>query len=356
MSMIGIDLFAGAGGMSLGGEMAGVSTKLAVELHHAAFATYRHNNPNCTVLQLGMEHLESISVPFLSDNLIVFGGPPCQGFSTSNQRTRTVNNKKNWLFQTFVRFVKRVLPAWVIFENVRGILETERGIFARQIKKDLEGLGYRCEHGVLNAADFGVPQARSRFFLIGRLEAPPPKLPESVGREHVSVECALHDLPRLNNGAEIDILPYYEEARTAYAKAMRGRLAACSGHLVSRNSDYVVERYPFIPHGGNWSDIPENKMRNYKDRTRCHTGIYHRLDPNKPSVVIGNFRKNMLIHPHEHRGLSVREAARLQSFPDSFVFKGTIGLQQQQVGNAVPPLLAKAVFDTVVQAHRKSIA
>ncbi|MHA3791986.1 DNA cytosine methyltransferase [Sphingomonas sp. YL-JM2C] len=349
--MIGIDLFAGAGGMSLGAEMAGVVTKVAVEMHHAAFDTYRHNHPECTVLQMGVEHLQNLSTPFPSQDLIVFGGPPCQGFSTSNQRTRTADNKKNWMFQAFVAFVKRTKPAWVIFENVRGILETEGGLFARQIRKDLEQLGYRCEQGLLNAADFGVPQSRSRFFIIGRLNTDPPPLPTGGDLPKVSVDDALHDLPSLSNGAGTDILPYSSEARTDYARRMRGALMECSGHIVSRNADAIIDRYPYIPQGGNWADIPEEMMATYKDRTRCHTGIYRRLDAAKPSVVIGNFRKNMLIHPHEHRGLSVREAARLQSFPDNFVFKGSIGLRQQQVGNAVPPLLAEAVFRTVVGAH-----
>ena len=349
--MIGIDLFAGAGGMSLGAEMAGVDTKIAVEIHHAAFETYRHNHPDCTVLQMGVEHLQNLAAPYPSDDLVVFGGPPCQGFSTSNQRTRTASNKKNWMFQAFVAFVKRTKPAWVIFENVRGILETEGGLFARQIRKDLENLGYRCSQGLLNAADFGVPQARNRFFIIGRLDAEPPVLPIGGHLPIITVEEALHDLPVLTNGATKSIMPYRGDASSNYARQMRGELDRCSGHIVSRNAESIVERYPYIPPGGNWADIPEEMMGSYKDRTRCHTGIYRRLDPRRPSIVIGNFRKNMLIHPFEHRGLSVREAARLQSFPDHFVFKGTIGLQQQQVGNAVPPLLAKAVFDAVADAH-----
>jgi DNA (cytosine-5)-methyltransferase 1 len=128
---------------------------------------------------------------------------------------------------------------------------------------------------------------------------------------------------------------------------MRGALTACSNHLVTANNTTILNRYHHIPKGGNWQNIPDHLMDNYANPERCHTGIYKRLKLNEPSIVIGNFRKNMLIHPTQTRGLSVREAARLQSFPDSFKLLGSIGFQQQQVGNAVPPLLAKAVFDRI---------
>ena len=125
-------------------------------------------------------------------------------------------------------------------------------------------------------------------------------------------------------------------------------METCHNNLVTANAKHVVERYAHIPQGGNWEDIPKILMGNYTDTSRCHTNMYRRLDGSKPSVVIGNVRKNMLIHPWKNRGLSVREAARLQSFPDSFRFFGSIGFQQQQVGNAVPPLLAKAVFSQII--------
>lgn len=350
--MIGIDLFSGAGGMSLGAEMAGLKTKLAVDFDASAFATYAHNHPDTFVLQADVQSLLNISVPFESRDIVVFGGPPCQGFSTSNQRTRTADNDKNWLYRSFINFVKRIKPGWVIFENVRGILETEGGMFAEQVEADIRALGYDTTRGLLNATDFGVPQVRSRFFLIARFGADAPALPSPTSARIVTVDEAIADLPELGNGANISRLSYRGPAVSAYARLMRQGASESENNIVSRNSDYVVSRYPYIPKGGNWADIPEEMMTNYQDRTRCHTGIYRRLRPDAPSVVIGNFRKNMLIHPHQDRGLSVREAARLQSFPDSFVFQGSIGLQQQQVGNAVPPLLAKSIFETVLKVHR----
>jgi DNA (cytosine-5)-methyltransferase 1 len=350
--MIGIDLFAGAGGMSLGATWAGVDVKIAVELEPSTFKTYARNHPDTIVLRADAEGLHDLRAPFGDEDIVVFGGPPCQGFSTSNQRTRGKDNEKNWLYRAFIGVVRNVQPSWVVFENVRGILETERGMFAKRVERDLRKLGYSVSSGVLNAAEFGVPQIRSRFFLIACRIGEAPALPVGQLKRFVTVDHAIGDLPELELGADESLLAYRRAATSQYAKSMRGNLSECENHLVSSNAAYVVRRYPHIPQGGNWKDIPARMMKNYEDRTRCHTGIYRRLRADKPSVVIGNFRKNMLIHPHEHRGLSVREAARLQSFPDDYVFEGSIGLQQQQVGNAVPPLLAQAVFKAVLAAHR----
>jgi DNA (cytosine-5)-methyltransferase 1 len=353
--MYGVDLFSGAGGMSLGAEMAGVEVAFAVENDPAAFRTFSSNHRGVVALQAGVEQILDVALPLDPQRTIIFGGPPCQGFSTSNQKTRSISNEGNWLFKAFVALVAKVQPAWVVFENVRGIVELEKGHFAQEVAKDLNRLGYGTQSGVLNAVDFGVPQSRSRFFLIGRRGGQPPALPTGIVTSSATVRDAISDLPELELGAAVSTLPYRCLASSEFSRKMRGSLSECSNHLVSRNADFVVDRYSYIPEGGNWQDIPEHLMENYKDRSRCHTGIYRRLSWDKPSVVIGNFRKNMLIHPSQHRGLSVREAARLQAFPDSYEFHGSIGLQQQQVGNAVPPLLAKAVFDTILDfQHRVS--
>jgi DNA (cytosine-5)-methyltransferase 1 len=349
--MIGIDLFSGAGGMSWGATQAGIAVKVAVELSTSAFLTYSRNHPETVVLRADAQGIFDMRASFESSEVVLFGGPPCQGFSTSNQRTRNKENDKNWLYRSFIELLKSLRPGWVVFENVRGILETEGGMFAKQVESDIRSLGYDIQSGLLNAADFGVPQVRWRFFLVGRLGAPAPKLPVGNPLIRVTVSEAIDDLPYLKMGATKSVLPYRKAAESDFAKAMRGKLCECANHLVSQNADYVRKRYAHIPAGGNWQDIPGAMMRNYEDRTRCHTGIYRRLRSDQPSVVIGNFRKNMLIHPRQDRGLSVREAARLQSFPDSYVFEGSIGQQQQQVGNAVPPLLSGAVFRAIVAAH-----
>lgn len=345
--MIGVDLFAGAGGMSLGARMAGVKVVLAIEKDTHAAATYAHNHPDTRLIIDDIANVKKIDVCKRGKTSILFGGPPCQGFSTSNQRTRTRENPSNWLFREYVRIVRLWRPDWVVFENVKGIVETERGLFRDSIVRELEETGYTCSCGVLCASEFGVPQVRYRFFIIASRHGISVNMPKPTTGRRVTVRQAIADLPRLANGARNDYLAYKCKTRSLYAKSMRNGNIGCTGHLVTKNAPHIIRRYKHILQGRNWEDIPEKLMSNYTDRTRCHTGIYHRLHEDKPSVVLGNFRKNMLIHPWEDRGLSVREAARLQSFPDWYEFQGTIGFQQQQVGNAVPPMLAKAVFSAL---------
>ena len=155
-------------------------------------------------------------------------------------------------------------------------------------------------------------------------------------------------LPELENGASVDTLPYRTGPLSQYGRALRTRKRKCTGNLVTDSARKIIERYGHIPEGGNWKAIPPELMDDYKDASRCHTGIYHRLTADLPAKVVGNFRKNMLVHPKKNRGLSVREAARLQSFPDNYEFVGSIGKQQQQVGNAVPPVMAKTVISRVL--------
>lgn len=349
--MIGIDLFSGVGGMSLGAIQAGIDVQQTVEADEHAAETYLTNHqPKHGMFNDDIRRFHPAAIDDRdNEGLVVFGGPPCQGFSTSNQRTRSIENENNWLFEEFVRVVKECAPDWFVFENVRGILETEDGIFVEQIMERFESLGFTCSSALLHATDFGVPQKRARFFIVGSMHGKTFEFPEPTHRKLVTVSQAISDLPVLSNGASECYLKYAKPASSAsaYAKQLRNGQKGCHNHLVTRNNKLIVERYKHIPPGGNWECIPDKLMKNYADKSRCHTGIYRRLKLDEPSVVIGNYRKNMLIHPTQDRGLSVREAARLQSFPDNFIFKGSIGFQQQQVGNAVPPLLAKAIFQNL---------
>ena len=348
VTMVAIDLFAGAGGMSVGAFQAGINVRFAVECDPYAARAYRHNHPKCELFDDDIRHLTAAKIsqiPHGSDGTVIFGGPPCQGFSYSNTRTRDLCNSDNLLYEEFLRVIKIWQPDFVVFENVQGIVNTAKGRIMHAIIDGLNDLKYTTNCGILNALHFGVPQSRSRFFLLGSRNGHRIALPSPTTSTPITVKESISDLPFITNGEARDWLPYGGIPPSRYAQRLRKRLRKCSGHLVTNNSSRVLDRYEFIPPGGNWKHIPVEMMKNYTDLSRCHTGIYYRLRCDQPSIVIGNYRKNMLIHPTENRGLSVREAARLQSFPDSYQFVGSIGFQQQQVGNAVPPQLAKHVFE-----------
>lgn len=351
--MLGVDLFSGAGGMSVGATAAGIDVLYAVEAERHACETFKLNHKNTKLFNSDIRKIKAydFSTLDLTEQIVVFGGPPCQGFSTSNQKNRDFINENNWLYREYLRLVNEVKPDWVVFENVKGLLETENGFFLDAVLNGFKKIGYTTSHFILNSADYGVPQKRNRLFIIASLHGYEVMAPKPTIKSYITVSEAIRDLPELENGESPDQKVYADKARNTYAKTLRCGKISCFNNLVTNNAPHIIERYTYIPQGGNWENIPKQLMRNYSDVSRCHTGIYRRLKEDEPSVVIGNFRKNMLIHPWKHRGLSVREAARLQSFPDDFIFSGSIGFQQQQVGNAVPPLLAKAVFNEIIKKY-----
>jgi len=345
---IGIDIFSGAGGLSFGAEKAGIKIGLAIEKDLAASKTFLTNHPAVKMICDDIKNINPLD-HIKKNPFIVFGGPPCQGFSASNTKTRNNNNSNNSLFYEFVRFVDVLRPDWFLFENVEGITSFNVGETVRVIKSLFEKLGYQTSEMVLYASDYGVPQHRNRFVMVGNKLGIDFKFPEK-SEATITVDDAISDLPDLENGAKSEILPYKknESEISTYAKKMRNGSIYSNQNLVSRNKDYVLERYHHIKQGENWKAIPAALLTNYKNTDNCHSGIYRRLDASLPSVVISNYRKNMLIHPFQNRGLSVREAARLQSFPDNFMFEGTLMEIQQQIGNAVPPLLAEAIFTKIL--------
>ena len=334
--------------MTLGAQSVGIKTIYAIEKCPVAAATYRLNFPSVPLYVGDIRSIGELPTPPESAVTILFGGPPCQGFSISNQRTRNVSNPNNWMYQEFIRVAGIWNPEWIVMENVTGILETAGGFFMAETLDALGRAGYSTFTTVLDAADFGVAQRRRRAFIVASRSHVPFTFPLGNGAKTPTVGMALNDLPSLSSGANVDVLPYQRVARNNYARTLRSGLEMVSGNLVTKNAPHILKRYPHVPPGGNWQNIPQSLLTTYKDITKCHTGIYRRLHPLQPSVVIGNFRKNMLIHPTEDRGLSIREAARIQSVPDRFRFSGSIGFQQQQVGNMVPPPLASAVMRRIL--------
>lgn len=339
----------------MGAKWAGIESKLAIELDSFSAETYAKNHPNTKVLREDIKNIEPLSHtekhPF-----ILFGGPPCQGFSYANTKTRNLDNVNNLLFEEYLRFVEKLEPEWFLFENVTGFKSFDKGKLSLEVEKCLGELGYKISSDVLCASDYGVPQKRYRFFIIGhRKDKGGIKFDfNQISRKRTTtVWEAIGDLPLLENGDKKDIDNYTDEINNEFVALMRQGSNTSTQNFVSKNNDYVIERYRNIKAGENWEAI-KHQLNNYKSTHNVHSGIYRRLNPNEPSCTIANYRKSMLIHPFADRGLSLREAARLQSFPDTYVFCGKIGDMQQQVGNAVPPLLAKAIFEQIVKLDNDS--
>lgn len=353
-----VDIFSGAGGLSIGACMAGITPVMAVEYDIHAANTYKRNHPDIAhnVLQADIKTVKplkhTVKHPF-----ILFGGPPCQGFSIANTKTRNIDNPNNWMFKEYLRFINDLEPEWFLFENVVGFRSFGKGKFAEEVEEELQNLGYETNSSILNAADFGVPQKRSRFFIVGHKKSKGGikfDFDKLEKQNHISVEDALHDLPSLHNGEKLDSSAYKSPSKSNFVKLMRGKKKNVSQNFVTENKPHIIERYKVIAQGENWEAAKKKGLLDsYSSTKHTHSGIYKRLEADKPSVTIANYRKSMLIHPYEHRGLSLREAARLQSFPDDFIFEGSLSFQQQQVGNAVPPLLAKAIFEQILVYNKK---
>jgi DNA-cytosine methyltransferase len=305
---------------------------------------------------------------------VLIGGPPCQGFSNANRNSWSSDNPNNRLVSVFMKYVVRLKPPVFLMENVQGIVWTSRNgnanplSVAEHILKRMKALGYLVFPKLLDAVWYGVPQYRTRFFLLGIREDigystqafggwgpfPIPTHGPTAGCPFVTIREAIGDVPAIGNGHSQEEMDYRAPAKKAisdYLKSMRkgAPTGSISDHITSRHADYVIERYKRIPAGGNWRDIAE-MMSNYSELDRTHSNIYKRLRWDEPSITIGHYRKSMLVHPVQHRGLSLREACRLQSFPDWFRFSGALngasgGLmhKQQQLANAVCPLVSKAI-------------
>ncbi len=352
MRYLGIDIFSGAGGMSAGALQAGINIQLAIDNNLYAGKTYKKNHPETNFIFDDIKNVNPLNHININP-FILFGGPPCQGFSLSNTRTRNDENEKNKLFKEFLRFLDVLRPIWFVFENVEGFELFNKGNTVKLVANEFKNLGYNISFKTLSASDFGVPQTRKRFFMIGNIQNVDFQFPVPLYLEKkVTVWDAICDLPILENGSKVAISNYQDIELNEYLSYIRQDSKNPTQNIVSCNEDYVIERYKYIKQGQNWRAIPDVLMQNYKNKRNCHSGIYKRLEANKPSVVIANYRKNMLIHPFQNRGLSVREAARLQSFSDNFYFEGSITHIQQQIGNAVPPLLAKAIFEAIIKQSK----
>jgi DNA (cytosine-5)-methyltransferase 1 len=334
-----VDLFAGAGGLTRGLMDAGWHPLLAVEHWGEAVETYRANLPGHPVFDKDIADLSEGKLrDFLNDVPDwVVGGPPCTGFSTVGKRLR--DDPRNSLVQHYARIVSALRPKNFLIENVLGMRDMG---FVQPICQMFRGLGYAVAPMVVCSADFGVPQLRRRVVFIGSrdgllFDQPTPTHTQS---ERVSVWDAIGDLPEVKPG---EAQFYYDrEPFTAYQHTMRRGSSNLQGHEASDHPPSLIEAISHIPDGGNRQSIPLS----LQPKSGFHNS-YSRLNSKEPAVAVtqnmGKPSGTRCIHPKQHRGLTAREGARLQGFPDNFHFKGGIVSQRLQIANAVSPILASAL-------------
>lgn len=376
-----IDLFAGAGGLSEGLSEAGFHGLFASEIVDTYAATYKRNHPSTQVLTADIRDvcaediLKDLGLKRGELDLIA-GGPPCQGFSI-NAPVRSVLDERNHLFKEYLRFVDTFAPRAILIENVPGLVSFEHGATLHAILDALVGLGYGADVRILGAAYYGVPQMRWRTIILGlrgkQLPAgafPEPayhapikpnftstfdgqqliKMPDETATIHfTTVEEAIGDLPPLKAGERGSLIKEYAKAPTCdYQKRARTGSSGVYNHEAPRLSKANLERLRFIKPGGNWTDIPDELLPKGMQHARKtdHTKRYGRVMPDGlASTILTKCDPHWgaYFHYSQERSFTVREAARIQSFPDHYIFKGSLSEQFAQVGNAVPPLLAESV-------------
>jgi DNA (cytosine-5)-methyltransferase 1 len=342
-----IDLFAGAGGLSFGLKNAGWDPLLALDCWDDAVATHRLNQPDhpawCSNIEevTAEEVLGAVGAPDW-----IVGGPPCQGFSTVGKRDR--NDPRNRLVRHFHRLVSEIRPQGFLIENVSGLRVMD---FEGEIRTLFESLGYSVTSRILTSAEHGVPQLRRRIVFVGHLDQGYFLGPEAThsADQFVTVWDAIGDLPTIEAGEAAD--EYDNEPFTEYQRALRNPAGTLTGHVASKHPPHLVEAISHIPDGGNRRSIPDQ----LQPRSGFHNS-YSRLDSKAPAVAVtqnmGKPSGTRCIHPFSNRGLTAREGARLQGFPDWFTFTAGSTSQRLQVANAVPPVLAKAIGRAILDSSR----
>jgi len=379
-----VDLFCGAGGISQGFRQAGYKCLFANDVDGDALRTFTLNHPGVDVSSTPIEELDPRQVRrrmgLRSGELdCLLGGPPCQGFSI-NAPGRFLDDPRNSLFRHYLGFVREFGPTTLMLENVPGMLSLARGHVLTRIVGELEGLGYAVVYRILFAAHYGVPQERWRLVILASRHGPAPSHPRPThaaqgranftgGRSltlrtdgsdrhlapHVSVEEAIGDLPPLEAGRGDEVSPYPGPPHSDYSAAMRLGSKLVLDHVAPRISPINLARLRHIEPGGSWRDIPDDLLPAGMRRARKsdHTRRYGRL---QPDGLAGTVMTKMdphwgpAFHYSQNRTLTVRESARLQSFPDRYIFSGSRVSQYRQIGNAVPVLMAEAIARELVSS------
>ena len=330
-----IDLFCGCGGLSLGFEKAGINVLVGIDAWQDAITTFNYNHKNSKGICADLSTLEPSEIEKELNGKsvdLIIGGPPCQGFSVAGKRI--VDDVRNKLYKNFVRFVEYYKPKAFMMENVPNILSIGGGIVRDSIVKDFSDLGYKVVYKVLTASNYGTPQNRRRAVFVGFKDGKEFIFPQQTVEQLVTSYEALSDLPEnsLEDGSN-----YPMTTNCDYQKLMRCNSSKIYNHQITEHSDRTKEIIALVPDGGNYKNLPPELQQ-----TRKVHIAWTRLNSQKPSFTIDTGHRHHF-HYKWNRIPTVRESARIQSFPDDFIFLGTKTSQYKQVGNAVPPLMAEAI-------------
>lgn len=351
-----VDLFSGAGGLSRGFMDAGFNVVLGVDFDDAALKTFKENHGNAEAMKLDLfDHgnIEKIYDYLIKREIkldVLVGGPPCQGFSLAGKREEF--DKRNVLYSAMVKASKMIKPKVVVLENVPGMLTLYNGAGAKRVREDFEQIGYHVnEPKILYAPEYGIPQIRKRVFFVmtlkdeiqGEFNYP---LPELFENEFVTCEDAIGNLPSLVGAKDFSlnqVFDYPSAPINEYEKYMRKNSYKIYNHTPTKHADETVRLISLVPEGKNYKALPLEELKKRKFK---YNEALTRYDSKRPSRTIDTGHRTHF-HYKWNRIPTVREAARLQSFPDDFIFYGNKQEQYKQVGNAVPPLLGKAVATKV---------
>lgn len=360
-----IDLFAGCGGFSIGFKHSGFQIVKAVEFDKQIADSYIHNHSGTQMLTEDIGEVDNENYFSLHEADVIIGGPPCQGFSMSGERIRSnvfKDDPRNYLFKHYLNIVNIVKPDFFVFENVKGILTMNKGRIFDEIikafsdKTNFAGIQYFVSHRLVKASEFGIPQKRERIIIFGSrdkkidfneyFERTFQKF-QNVNSDFlkpVNVWDAISNLPQPTETGEI----INQLAKTDFQKYLSSKKLIITNHYKSNHSEKTIKRMKQIKNGENWTSLNE-------DIKSVHSGSYGRLEKyDIASTIVTRFDTpsgGKFIHPTENRTITPREAARIQSFPDDFVFKGTKSSVCKQIGNAVPPKLAYFLAETIKEIY-----
>lgn len=338
-----IDLFCGCGGLSYGFECAGVNILLGIDNDATALKAFENNHKNAKTIcgDITTTTLSDIKERIGDKKIdLIIGGPPCQGMSLSGPRK--FDDPRNKLYLSYIRLVEEIKPEAFVIENVPGLVGLFKGQIKDSIIERLTALGYNVQYKILCSADYGVPQSRRRVVFVG-LKDKSFDFGNIKSKETVTCEMALSDLPPLVEALGEDPAEYETKPKNSYQKLMRSNSKKVRNHIAASHSDKVKHIISLVPDGGNYKDLPEE----YKNSRNFHVA-WTRFRSDKPAPTIDTGHRHHF-HYKYNRVPTVRECARLQSFPDDFIFEGNKTQQFRQVGNAVPPLMAQAIAEALLK-------